>query len=168
MESEFPINNLGFELSSRKMNNTKISIENNYSKEQQITQLKNQLKQKEDKIKDLEDKVKDLEDKVKDLEDKIKRYPFILEKNEYLMAIIFQSLDQKVHYQMICKNTDTINELVGKLYAEYPELSKSENYFFGDGKIINKYASLEKNKIKNGDIILVNKIDSSMLSNKYD
>ena len=71
------------------MNDTKISVENSYLEEQQITQLKNQLKQKEDKIKDLDDKIKDLNDKIKDLEDKIKRYPFILEKSEYLMAIIF-------------------------------------------------------------------------------
>jgi len=157
------------------MNDTKISVENSYLEEQQITQLKNQLKQKEDKIKDLDDKIKDLDDKIKDLndkikdlEDKIKRYPFILEKSEYLMAIIFQSLDTKVHYSMICKNTDTINKLEGKLYTEYPFLNESVNYFFANGNIINKSESLEKNKIKNGDIILVNKIDSSMLSNKCD
>ena len=42
------------------------------------------------------------EDEINDLKERIKRYPFILEKNEYLMTIIFDSMDQKVHYPMIC------------------------------------------------------------------
>ena len=103
------------------------------------------------------------EEKINDLEEKIKRYPFILEKNERLMAIIFYSVDQKVNYPMICKNTDTINKLEGKLYEEYPNLSERENYFLCKGGVINKFQSFEKNKIKNGDIIVLNQNDSSQI-----
>ena len=101
------------------------------------------------------------EEQINELKEKIKRYPFALEKNERLMAIIFYSVEQKVHYPMICKNTDTINKLEGKLYEEYPNLTERENYFFGKGGVINKYQSFEKLKIKNGDIIILNQNDFS-------
>ena len=103
------------------------------------------------------------EEQIKELKEKIKRYPFILEKNERLMAIIFYSVDQKVHYPMICKNTDTIHKLEEKLYEEYPNLSERENYFLCKGGLINKFQSFEKMKIKNGDIIVLNQNDSSQI-----
>ena len=103
------------------------------------------------------------EEQIKELKDKIKRYPFVLEKNERLMVIIFYSVDQKVHYPMICKNTDTIHKLEEKLYEEYPKLSERENYFLCKGGLINKFQSFEKMKIKNGDIIILNQNDSSQI-----
>ena len=103
------------------------------------------------------------EEQIKELKEKIKRYPFVLEKNERLMAIIFYSVDQKVHYPMICKNTDTIHKLEEKLYEEYPDLSVRENYFLCKGGLINKFQSFEKMKIKNGDIIILNQNDSSQI-----
>ena len=139
------------------MKKNNLSVENINFKQQQINRLKNQLEQKDNKI-------KDLEDEIKDLKDQIKRYPFILGKNEYLMAIIFISLDQKVHHPMICKNTDTINEIEKKLYEKYPDLPKKENYFLCKGNNLNKFESLEKNNIKEGDIIFMNNNDSSRLS----
>ena len=103
------------------------------------------------------------EEQIKELKEKIKRYPFVLEKNERLMAIIFYSVDQKVHYPMICKNTDTIHKLEEKLYEEYPNLSERENYFLCKGGLINKFQSFEKMKIKNGDIIILNQNNSSQI-----
>ena len=103
------------------------------------------------------------EEQIKELKEKIKRYPFVLEKNERLMAIIFYSVNQKVHYPMICKNTDTIHKLEEKLYEEYPNLSERENYFLCKGGLINKFQSFEKMKIKNGDIIILNRNDSSQI-----
>ena len=47
--------------------------------------------------------------KIEDLTEKIHRYPFILEKDEKMLSIIFFS--KKVNYSMICKNTDTIHTL---------------------------------------------------------
>ena len=96
--------------------------------------------------------IKEKEDIIKDLNEKIKRYPFILEKNEKIISIIFSSVDQNVNYSLICKNTDTINRLEEKLYKEFPNLSERENYFLCKGKLLNKFHSFEKNLIKNGDI----------------
>ena len=107
--------------------------------------------------------INEKENKIRDLEEKIKRFPFVLEKNEKLMSIIFSSVNQKVNYSMVCKNTDTINKLEAKLYEEYPNLSERENYFLCKGIVLNKFQSFEKNHIKNGDVILLNQNDSSTL-----
>ena len=97
--------------------------------------------------------------KIDNLNEALKRYPVVLEENEKLISIIFASSDQTMHYSMICKNTDTISDLEKKLYNEFPNFIDSDNMFFCKGTILNKYKSFENYKIKNGDIIIVNKRD---------
>ena len=104
-------------------------------------------------------KINDLYEKIEDLQEKLKRFPFILEKNEKLMSIIFSSVDQKIHYSIVCKNTDNINKLEGELYKEYPQFSETDNYFMCKGKLLNKFHTFESNNIKNGDVIIVNQRD---------
>ena len=167
---ESTINNLRSELSKENKKNSNLSIENANLK-QQIAQLKSQLANNLQNMNNIQnnsnDKLINLlskkEEQINELKEKIKRYPLILEKNERLMAIIFYSVDQKVHYPMICKNTDTIHKLEEKLYEEYPNLSERENYFLCKGGLINKFQSFEKMKIKNGDIIVLNQNDSSQI-----
>ena len=72
--------------------------------------------------------IKDKEDKINDLNEKLKRYPFILEKNEKIMSIIFSSVNQKINYSIVCKNTDNINKLEEELYKEYPNLFENQYY----------------------------------------
>ena len=81
--------------------------------------------------------------------------PYQLLEGEKLLSVIFVSLDQKIHYSCICKNTDKFNKLESILYEKYPEYSESENLFYVNGNKINKYKSLEFNKIKNSDIIIL-------------
>ena len=88
----------------------------------------------------------------------ISNYPIKLSEGEQLISVIFVSSDQKVHYSVICKNTDKFNIIENKLYEEYPEYLESENYFIVNGNKINKYKSLELNKIKNHDIIMLKNI----------
>ena len=97
--------------------------------------------------------------RIDELNKKLKRYPINLEENEKLMSVIFTSVDQKAHYSIICKNTDTINKLEAELYKEYPEYCVTENYFLCKGQVINKFQSFEMNHIKNGDTIILNKKD---------
>ena len=93
---------------------------------------------------------------INNLNEKLKRFPFILERNEKLMSIIFASADQNIHYSIVCKNTDNITKLEEELYREYPEFSETENYFMCKGKVLNKFHSFESNYIKNGDVIVLN------------
>ena len=78
-----------------------------------------------------------------------------LSEGEKLLNVIFVSLDQKFHYSCICKNTDNFNKIENMLYEEYPEYSKSDNHFYANGNEINKNNSLEFNKIKNNDVIIL-------------
>ena len=104
-------------------------------------------------------KTNELYEKILDLQEKLKRFPFILEKNEKLMSIIFASVDQKIHYSIVCKNTDKIHKLEEELYREYPQFSETDNYFMCKGKVLNRFHSFEKNNIKNGDVIIVDQRD---------
>ena len=107
-------------------------------------------------------KMLELYEKIEILQEKLKRFPFILEKNEKLMSIILSSVDEKIHFSIICKNTDTINKLEAELYREYPQFSETDNYFMCKGKVLNKFHTFESDKIKNGDVIIVNKRDIQM------
>ena len=99
------------------------------------------------------DELDNKEKEIKKLNEMKMRFPFELLENEKLMTIIIISGDQKVHYSIICKNTQKFTEIEHKLYQKYPEYLESENYFLSNGNKINKYRTLEENKIKNSDII---------------
>ena len=110
--------------------------------------------------------IKDKEDIINDLNEKLKRFPFILEKNEKLMSVIFSSMNQKINYSIVCKNTDNIHNLEGILYKEYPNLFERQNYFYlCKGKLLNKFQTLESNQIKNGDTIILSSNDDTGIFN---
>ena len=94
---------------------------------------------------------------INELKEKLNRYPIILEKNEELISIIFHYEEKNRFYSIICKNTDSINNLEEKLYKEFPELSGNSNSFLFKGKIFDKFQNFDDNKIKNGDMIIINK-----------
>ena len=85
--------------------------------------------------------------------------PYILDKNEKLMTIIFISFEEDIHYSLICKNTDKFNKIENLLYEKYPEYEESENYFTVNGNKIIKSKTIEQNKINNSDIIILNKFE---------
>ena len=118
---------------------------------------------KDEKIKYLEKLLKEGKNKINELKEKLARYPFELLPGERMMSIIFSSLTQNVHYSVICKNTDIFVNVELKLYKDYPEYKKGENnYFTVNGRIIDKYKSLQESGIKNSDVILINIKDTSM------
>ena len=94
-------------------------------------------------------------EKIEVLQEKLKRFPFVLEKGEKLISITFSSVDEKMLYSIICKNTDKIHKIEEELYNEYPQLTETDNQFIFKGKKLNKFQTFEKNKIKNGDVIIV-------------
>jgi len=96
---------------------------------------------------------------IEELKEKLSRFPFELLKDEKLMTIIITSVDQKIHWSAICKNTDKFCDVENKLYEIYSEYSDSENYFTFNGNKVNRHKTLEYNKIKSGDVIVLNVID---------
>jgi len=114
-------------------------IENNPTSYIKIIELMEEIKIKDNEIKELKSK-----------------FPFELNKDEKLMTIIFTSQDQKIHYSLICKNTDKFNKVENMLYDEYPEYQESENYFTVNGNRVIKSKTIEQNNIKFSDIVILN------------
>ena len=83
---------------------------------------------------------------------------YILLPHERLMAVIVISLDQKVHNAYICKNTDQFNVIERQVYEDFPELKEQENFFLNSGMKINRYKTMDENKIKNSSIIQLNPV----------
>jgi len=72
---------------------------------------------------------------------------------EKLLTIKFISIDQKINFNTVAKNTDNFAKLEGILYDKYPKYKETENYFLVNGKKLNKHKSLEENKIKDNDVL---------------
>ena len=135
-----------------------LTLENNNLNEK-IKHLQFQLNSKNNKsnvINNDSNEMVRLYKKIEELTEKLNRYPFILEKNERMLTVVFISISQNVNYPMICKNTDSIHKLEEELYKEYPNLGESDNYFLCKGMVINKFKKFEELNIKNGDAILIN------------
>ena len=167
-EKDDIINNLSSQLKKEKIKNNDLSnlldeeknINNNLKNKIKELELKQQNKKFNNQViqnnTNDSNKIIQLYNKIEDLNEKLKRAPYILEKNEKLISVIFTSTDQTAHYSMICKNTDTIHDLEKDLYKEYPDFSMSDNYFLCKGKVINKFQTFESNNIKNGEVIMLN------------
>ena len=134
----------------------KLSLENNNLKDKmKIPSTQNN----QDEIVRLYKKIEGLTEKIDELNTKLKRYPFSLEEGEKIMSIIFTSVNQKLNYSLICKNTDTIHKLEAQLYKEYPKLGDAEYYFICNGTVVKKFKTLEELKIKSGDVIVLNEVE---------
>ena len=75
-------------------------------------------------------------------------------------VIQFISTNQLVNVLITCKITDNFSLLEKKLYADFPELKNKNIYFFANGNIINRTASLKENNIKNDTSIIINEIEN--------
>jgi len=124
---------------------------------QQIKDLIDSQKQKESLINSNNNKIIQLYQKIDELKDELSRYPLELSKGEKLISVIFTSSDKMILYSAICKNTEKFIKLEEKLYNNYPEYSNSDNYFMVNGNIINKINTLDENKIKDSDNIILTK-----------
>ena len=162
------LENIINELRSKNKNDTQELKNEIKAYVEKIEKMKNDIQKLSSENNNLKDKMKgqytknnsdeiiSLYKRIDDLNAKLKRYPFILEEGEKIMSIIFTSVDQNLNYSMICKNTDTINNLEGRLYKEYQKLAKANYYFICNGTVLNKFEKLEELKIKSGDIIVLN------------
>ena len=163
---------LEIELNKEKEKNNNLNKKIEYL-QTKLDSFDKKCKEKEHDIKVLNEKIKTFEDyskkdlglkkfielmdKLNDLKSKL---PFELNEGEKLMTVIFTSTKQDNLRSFICKNTDKFSRLENLLYEieEYKEYKKVENYFLVHGKKINRYETLEENRIKNSDLITLVKI----------
>ena len=98
--------------------------------------------------------------RIKELEKEIQKYKnYFLLPGEKLITIKFNSIDRKINFNIIAKNTDNFEKLEGFLYEKYPKYKKTENYFLVNEKILNKHKTLQENKIKDNDILTLGIFD---------
>ena len=77
-----------------------------------------------------------------------------------LINIKFISSDQQIIYTTNCYKTDDFSKIEEELFNKFPKLkSKNDVYYIACGNVINKFATLDQNRIGNGDVILINYID---------
>jgi len=88
---------------------------------------------------------------------KLKSY--FLSPGENLISIKFISCDQNINFSTFAKPNDNFTKIENILYDNYPNYREFENYFLVNGNKINRNKTIEQNKIKNNDIITLNKID---------
>ena len=98
--------------------------------------------------------------RIKELEKEIEKYKnYCLLPGEKLINIKFISIDQKINFDTIAKNTDNFAKLEASLYEKYPKYKDTENYFLVNGKKLNKHRTLEENEIKDNDILTLGIFD---------
>ena len=84
---------------------------------------------------------------------------YILSPGENLISIKFTSCDQNINFSTFAKPNDNFTKIENILYDNYPNYREFENFFLVNGNKINRNKTIEQNKIKNNDIITLNKID---------
>ena len=83
----------------------------------------------------------------------------IMKPEEKVIAVTFETIDQKVKKSFPCKNTDIVVDLEKELYNEYYEFKDIETYLICNGKKVSRFKTLEENKITNSSIIYIDKIE---------
>ena len=68
--------------------------------------------------------IKKIEEKENDLKDFKKILPFEYTKGEKILIVTFVSMNEDIHYSMICKNTEDFHRLQNLFYKKYPEYQK--------------------------------------------
>ena len=86
--------------------------------------------------------------------------PFDLKPGENLLPIIFLTSDYKVHYSLICKDSEKFSEVECRLYEIFPDYSEVENYFMCNGIKINRFKTLKQNQLKYSDIVMMNSVEN--------
>jgi len=163
------INKLKLDLEREKTinNNLSLNIEKLETmikdKEKEIKEEKSQNNELIKKINDIKNisssnKILELFDRIEEKDNEIKELkqilPFEYSKGEKVFIVTFLSLNEDIHYSMICKNTDNFYRLEITFYNKFPEFKDENNIFFINGKIINKLNNLESNNINDNDIII--------------
>ena len=71
------------------------------------------------------------------------------------LTINFTSIDQRIKYSMNCCNLDVFSSIKEKLCLKFAELKNKKIFFLSNGNILKKNLTLEQNKIKDGEQILI-------------
>ena len=107
--------------------------EKNLKLEKEINDLRKKLDEnnelKINLIKETKEYI-EIENENKELKSKLSRFPFTLEEGEKIMSIISMSSDEKLHYSVICKNTNKFHTTLVELEKNFLEYFEKKYYFY--------------------------------------
>ena len=83
---------------------------------------------------------------------------YFLSPGENLISIKFISCDKNINFSTLAKLNDNFSKIENNLYNNYPNYKETENCFLVNGNRINRYKTIEENKIKDNDIITLKTI----------
>lgn len=120
--------------------------------------LANKIREKENEIKMIKIELNNKNEELKNLKLKIfdERNYLDLKNNEKPFGINFISLDQQIHYPIVCFSDHTIAKLEEEVYNEYPQYKEFNTYLTVNGQLIKRFKTVKENGIKKGDAITVN------------
>jgi len=78
---------------------------------------------------------------------------YFLPNGEKLFSIKIQSTDGNIDLPITIKNTEYFSKIEQILYQKITKYTETENFFLVNGERINRFLTLEQNKIKNNDIL---------------
>ena len=117
---------------------------NNNTNNNEILNLKYQLVIKDNEIKDL-------------------KYQLLQnnnDKNKFDMIIYFKSMDEVINKEPIrCSSNDTFAEIEEKLYKKHNDFRNTNNHHICNGRNILRFKTLNENKIKDEDVVLITKLE---------
>ena len=120
---------------------------------EEINQLKIELKQEKEKNKELYDENLKLKEEIKGM--KNGKESNSLKEGEEL-NIIFEFPDKNLEkYSLKCHNNELFVFVEKKLYEKYPQFRDKDVYFMDKENKIKRFQTLEENKIKNNDILIL-------------
>ena len=76
-----------------------------------------------------------------------------------IIVINFVSTDSSITHGIKCSETDTFAEVEEKLYQIYDEFRNTNNMFTIKGRTVLRFKSLKENDIRDGDKVLLFKIE---------
>ena len=122
--------------------------------ENKIKELEIKLQEKNNIINEEKKKSNILNDKILELDNEIKLLKsYFLPNGEKLLSIKIQSTDGNIDLPITIKNTEYFSKIEQILYQKITKYTETENFFLVNGERINRFLTLEQNKIKNNDIL---------------
>ena len=158
---ESQINELKRQLEEERKKNKDLVDENNNLKIE-INNLNIIIKNDKNKIQLLENELKDMNNKIanhiNDLNDnKYNNQMNItsIKPGEKIMSVNFVSMGFQdiFNYSLVCKNTDLFVKLEQILNNDFPKLKDMDTYFSVNSRKIQRFKTIDENKIVNNDII---------------
>ena len=152
------------QLNEEKNKNKKLMEQLN-NEQKKIKELNDKIKLYENndnvkKIKELEEIIASLNSQINDLKNNTNKDKITnINSGEEIVALFFTSSNQDIHRPISCKNTDTFVKIEEKIYNEYPQYKDYNTYLTVNGNVIKRFKTIDENKIKDGNTIIINIYD---------